>query len=69
MALLFDGYDELDEQRLKHFEIELNEYSKKSPEIRILITSRKNYCKKVVENESKTFPGFFCLWIRFIKRT
>ena len=67
MALLFDGYDELDEQRLKHFEIELNEYSKKSPEIRILITSRKNYCKKVVENESKTFPGFFVYGLDLLK--
>lgn len=67
MALLFDGYDELDEQRLKHFEIELNEYSKKSPEIRILITSRKNYCKKVVENESKTFPSFFVYGLDLLK--
>ena len=67
MALLFDGYDELNEQRLKHFEIELNEYSKKSPEIRILITSRKNYCKKVVENESKTFPGFFVYGLDLLK--
>ena len=67
MALLFDGYDELDEQQLKCFEIELNRYSNKSPETLILITSRKNYCKKVVENESKTFPGFFVYGLDLLK--
>ena len=67
MALLFDGYDELDEQRLKCFEIELNKYSSKSPETLILITSRKNYSKRVVENESKTFPGFFVYGLDLLK--
>ena len=28
---------------------------------------RQNYCKKVVENESKTFPGFFVYGLDLLK--
>ena len=57
-ALLFDGYDELTPDCRIPFEKELRSYLLKKPAVRVLISSRSNFCKSETGNASHTFPGF-----------
>lgn len=58
LLLLFDGYDEMLEQDRIQFNKVLNRYVQNEPGVRIVITSRSNFCKAEYENNSRTFSGF-----------
>ena len=57
-VLLFDGYDEIPSSHRKLFENNLNLYVRDNNGVKIVISSRSNFCKSEKENESRTFPGF-----------
>ena len=58
MVLIFDGYDEMDEAQQRIFEKRLNEFSNNEPEVRMVITSRKNYRQQIKDNKLKLFSDF-----------
>ena len=57
LAILFDGYDELGDNR-SVFEKQLNLYAEKNSSVHILISSRSNFCKSEKDNKSRTFNNF-----------
>ena len=57
-VLIFDGYDEMDEAQQRIFEKRLKEFSNNEPEVRIVITSRKNYRQQIKDNKLKLFSDF-----------
>ena len=58
MVFIFDGYDEMDEAQQRIFEKRLNEFSNNEPEVRMVITSRKNYRQQIKDNKLKLFSDF-----------
>lgn len=58
LALIFDAYDELSADVRSTFEKELNIWTRKNPLARLLISSRRNFCKSEESSRSRTFPGF-----------
>ncbi len=54
-VLLFDGYDELNQEMRDCFEIKLSVYLDENPETVIVVSSRPNFCKSEKTNQSKTF--------------
>ena len=59
IALLFDGYDELDSNLSKTFRSKLKMYAQDATGVNIVISSRSNFCGNENANESRTFPGFY----------
>lgn len=57
-VLLLDGYDELPSDYKRKFENELKLYLGENSDMRIIISSRSNFCRNEITEESKTFPGF-----------
>jgi|GEM_PF-1378833 len=57
-VLLFDGYDELHVENRRIFEKKLNSYVENCSGEKIIISSRSNFCKSEMDDESRTFPGF-----------
>jgi len=58
IALLLDGYDEMDSNLAKQFRINLKLYTQDATGVHIVISSRSNFCGNENSNESRTFPGF-----------
>ncbi len=59
IALLLDGYDELDSELAKKFRNKIKLYAQDAPAVNIVISSRSNFCGNESRNESRTFPGFY----------
>lgn len=59
IALLLDGYDELDSKVAKIFRHKLKLYTQDATSVNIVISSRSNFCGSESGNESRTFPGFY----------
>lgn len=59
LALIFDGFDEMLEPERREFLRRLASFLKTYPETRVMISSRSNFCKVEVENQSQTFKGFY----------
>lgn len=59
IALLLDGYDELDTHTAKLFKKKLKLYTQTAIGINIVISSRSNFCGSENSNASQTFPGFY----------
>ena len=59
IALLMDGYDELDSELAKTFRNKIKLYTENAPAVNIVISSRSNFCGNESRNESRTFPGFY----------
>ncbi|MBM6695340.1 metallophosphoesterase [Pseudoflavonifractor capillosus] len=59
IALLLDGYDELESKVAKTFRNKLKSYTQDATAINIVISSRSNFCGNESSNESQTFPGFY----------
>lgn len=59
IALLLDGYDELDTRLAKIFRNKLKKYTRDATGVHIVIASRSNFCGNESKNESKNFSGFF----------
>lgn len=59
IALLLDGYDELDSKLAKVFRIKMKLYAQDALAANIVISSRSNFCGNECYNESRTFPGFY----------
>lgn len=58
LVLIFDGYDEIQEQYRHDFEGKLNDFLEKEPAVRVIISSRKNFCKKTENGKSSTLRNF-----------
>lgn len=58
LVLIFDGYDEIQEQYRHDFEGKLNAFLEEEPAVRVIISSRKNFCKKVENGKSSTLRNF-----------
>lgn len=59
IALLLDGYDELDTRLAKIFRIKLKQYVQDAMGVHVVISSRSNFCGNENENKSKNFDGFY----------
>lgn len=59
IALLLDGYDEVDNNLVKIFRKKLKLYVQDAIGINIVISSRSNFCGNENSNKSRTFPGFY----------
>lgn len=59
IALLLDGYDELDSKLAKTFRNKIKLYTQDELAVNIVISSRSNFCGNESYNESRTFPGFY----------
>lgn len=59
LALIFDGFDEMLELERREFLRRLISFLKTYPETRVIISSRSNFCKVEVENQSQTFKDFY----------
>lgn len=62
IALLLDGYDELDSEHAKTFKRKLELYAQDASATNVVISSRSNFCGNENSNESRTFPGF-CVYV------
>ena len=58
LVLIFDGYDEIQEQYRQDFEGNLNAFLEEEPAVRVIISSRKNFCKKAENGKSSTLRNF-----------
>lgn len=58
LVLLFDGYDEMQENERDEFMRRLQSFIKDHPSVKVVISSRSNFCKAEVENQSQTFRDF-----------
>lgn len=58
LVLLFDGYDEMQENERSEFMRRLQSFLRDHPSVKVVISSRSNFCKAEVENRSQTFRGF-----------
>lgn len=58
LVLLFDGYDEMQENERDEFMRKLRSFIKDHPSVKVVISSRSNFCKTEVENQSQTFRDF-----------
>lgn len=58
LVLIFDGYDEIQEKYRQDFEGKLNAFLEKEPAVRVVISSRKNFCKKAENGKSSTLRNF-----------
>lgn len=58
LVLLFDGYDEMQENERGEFMRRLQTFLKDHPSVKVVISSRSNFCKAEVENQSQTFRDF-----------
>lgn len=59
LALIFDGFDEMLELERREFLRRLISFLKTYPETRVIISSRSNFCKVEIENQSQTFKDFY----------
>lgn len=59
IALLLDGYDELNSELAKTFRNTIKLYTQDASAVNIVISSRSNFCGNESHNESRTFPGFY----------
>lgn len=59
IALLLDGYDELDVKLAKTFRNKIKQYIQDAPTVNIVISSRSNFCGNEIHNESRAFPEFY----------
>ncbi len=59
IALLLDGYDELNSELAKTFRNKIKLYAQDASAINIVISSRSNFCGNESRNESRTFSGFY----------
>lgn len=59
LALIFDGFDEMLEPERREFLRRLTSFLTAYPETKVMISSRSNFCKVEVENQSQTFKGFY----------
>lgn len=59
IALLLDGYDELDSNLSKTLRNNLKLYTQNATAVNIVISSRSNFCGNENSNESRIFPGFY----------
>lgn len=58
-VLILDGYDEISSAFNEHFEKELSKYVRENPLVRIIVSSRSNFCRSENTNESRTFKNFW----------
>lgn len=58
LALLFDGYDEMQAAQREEFMRRLQSFIKDDASVKVVISSRSNFCHAEIENQSKTFQGF-----------
>lgn len=58
LVLIFDGYDEIQEQYRQYFEGKLNAFLEKEPAVRVIISSRKKFCKMTENGKSSVFRNF-----------
>lgn len=58
LVLLFDGYDEMQANERDEFMRRLQSFIKEYPSVKIVISSRSNFCNAEIENQSQTFRGF-----------
>lgn len=57
-VLLFDGYDEMQENERDEFMRRLQTFLKDHPSVKVVISSSSNFCKAEVENQPQSFRGF-----------
>lgn len=58
LVLIFDGYDEIQEKYRQDFEGKLNAFLEEEPAVRVIISARKNFCKKTENSKSSTLRNF-----------
>ena len=58
IALLLDGYDEMDGEKAKQFKRKLKHYTQNVNGVKIVVSSRSNFCGNENGNESRNFQGF-----------
>lgn len=58
LVLIFDGYDEIQEKYRHNFEGKLNSYLVNNPSVRVIVSTRKNFCKMSFDENSRTLSGF-----------
>ncbi|MEY8388169.1 hypothetical protein AALC17_12880 [Oscillospiraceae bacterium 38-13] len=58
LVLLFDGYDEMQEDERDEFMRRLQSFIKDHPSVKVVVSSRSNFCKAEIENQSQTFRDF-----------
>lgn len=58
LVLLFDGYDEMQENERDEFMRRLRSFIKDHPSAKVVVSSRSNFCKAEIENQSQTFRDF-----------
>lgn len=58
LVLIFDGYDEIQEKYRHDFEGKLNTFLEKMPAVRVIVSSRKNFCKMSENGESYAMRNF-----------
>lgn len=58
LTLLFDGYDEMQAAERDEFMRRLQSFIKDNASVKVVISSRSNFCHAEIENQSKTFQGF-----------
>lgn len=58
LVLIFDGYDEIQKDYRHNFEGKLNSYLGKNPAVRVIVSSRRNFCKISSDGNSRTLRDF-----------
>lgn len=58
LVMLFDGYDEMQENERDEFMRRLRSFIKDHPSVKVVVSSRSNFCKAEIENQSQTFRDF-----------
>ncbi len=58
LALILDGYDEIQEKHRHDFEGKLNDYIEKNPFVKVIVSARRNFCKMSANGKSRTLRNF-----------
>lgn len=58
LVMIFDGYDEIQEQYRHDFEGKLNSFLDKMPAMRVIISARRNFCKISESGKSSAMRNF-----------
>ena len=58
LVIILDGYDEIQEKYRNDFRGKLNTYLSKNCSVRVVLSSRKNFCKVAENGEIRTIDGF-----------
>lgn len=58
LVIILDGYDEIQEKYRNDFQGKLNVYMERNPSVRVVVSSRRNFCKASENSKSRTLQGF-----------